>query len=216
MVGDDPMDGFPFAGIWIPYAERMGENEEYTDTDEGRNEFPDNSSVHFLDMEHDIWQHVFDSLHHADDLFRGCMRDAKSWPQYEAKVMDMKELEKLYQQASVPVWRADDSVSSVSLISTIVVIMTMCTTHSVSNAFVDELLKYLSMTLLSKKNVCQCYTTMLRMMCGRWDYSTILFIVALLAMCSSMGIWRTSRCAHIQGVACLGGFLDQQLSQQKY
>ena len=57
---------------------------------------------------------------------------------------------------------------------------------------------------------------MLRMMCGRWDYSTILFIAALLAMCSSVGIWRTSRCAHIHGVVCLGGFLDQQLSQQKY
>ena len=56
MVEDDLVDGFSCAGIWIPYAKRMGDNEEYIDTDEGRNEFPSNSSIYFLDMEHDIWQ----------------------------------------------------------------------------------------------------------------------------------------------------------------
>jgi hypothetical protein len=64
----------------------------------------------------------------------------------------MKELDKLYREASSPLWRAEGSVSSVSFISVVIVLMTLCTTHGVSNAFVDELLKYLSSTLLLKQN----------------------------------------------------------------
>lgn len=43
-------------------------------------------------------------------------------------------------------------MSSVSVISAVVVLMTMCTTHGVSNAFTDELLKYLSTSLLPSDN----------------------------------------------------------------
>lgn len=64
----------------------------------------------------------------------------------------MAEVEKLYMQASIPVWRLEKNVSSVSVISAIVIIMTMCTTHAMLNTFTDELLKYLSSTLLLRKN----------------------------------------------------------------
>jgi hypothetical protein len=64
----------------------------------------------------------------------------------------MKELEEFYQQVSVPVWRVNDSHNSISIISAVIVIMTMCTTHGVSNAFTDEFLKYLSTTLLPRSN----------------------------------------------------------------
>jgi hypothetical protein len=40
----------------------------------------------------------------------------------------------------------------VSFIYVVVVIITMCTTHGVSNTFADELLRYLSTTLLLKQN----------------------------------------------------------------
>jgi hypothetical protein len=65
----------------------------------------------------------------------------------------MSDLEKLYRQASVPIWQSEQSRSSVSVISAIVVIMTMCTTHGVSNAFADELLRYLSTSLLPTENL---------------------------------------------------------------
>lgn len=51
----------------------------------------------------------------------------------------MQELEELYRKASVPIWSVNDAHSFVSFISAVVVIMTMCTTHGVSNAFADEL-----------------------------------------------------------------------------
>ena len=43
----------------------------------------------------------------------------------------MKDMEKLYRQASDPEWQLDTSVSSMSFIFAVVVIMTMCTTHGV-------------------------------------------------------------------------------------
>jgi hypothetical protein len=65
---------------------------------------------------------------------------------------NLEELEELYLRASSPVWRTKDSVSMVSIIFVVVVIMTMCGTHGVSNSFANELLKYLSSTLLSQRN----------------------------------------------------------------
>jgi hypothetical protein len=52
----------------------------------------------------------------------------------------LQKLEKMYAAGSVPLW----SGCRISIISAVVVIMTMCTIHGVTNSFIDELLKYLS------------------------------------------------------------------------
>ena len=77
----------------------------------------------------------------------------------ETKFADttIEALELLYSQASHPVYPG----SSVGLISAVVVLMTLCTTHGVSNTFATGLLHYLSRELLPKENVLPAkhYTT---------------------------------------------------------
>ena len=59
------------------------------------------------------------------------------------------QLEQLYAQASILLyWK-----SSVSMISVVVVILNMCTTHGTSNTFQEELLKYLFTCLLPAENM---------------------------------------------------------------
>jgi hypothetical protein len=152
MVGQDPIDGFLASGIWVATGERMGNSEPLACTDDAEDDFLDAETTDFLDLEHDIRQQVFDSLNMVDGMFEESMRNSQNPPAYEEEVSATEELEQLYRQASRPLWRTEDCVSSVSFISTVVVIMTMCTTHGVSNAFTDELLKYLSTSLLPKEN----------------------------------------------------------------
>jgi hypothetical protein len=75
---DDLVDGFPSKGIWTPCADQMEEKEKNAAIDQNRNDFPNASTIHFLDLEHGISQQVFDSLHHADELFQEPLRDAKN------------------------------------------------------------------------------------------------------------------------------------------
>jgi hypothetical protein len=65
MVGEDPPEGFPAAGIWIPNLQRMGSTEDRGQTFHA-DEVPDARTVGFLDLEHDLRQQVFDSLNRAD------------------------------------------------------------------------------------------------------------------------------------------------------
>ena len=60
----------------------------------------------------------------------------------------MAGLEELYASVSHPVYCS----SPVSMISAIVVLLTMWSTHAISNTFVDELLTYLSTNLLPEGN----------------------------------------------------------------
>jgi hypothetical protein len=106
----------------------------------------------FLDLEHDVQQQVYDSIHFTDQLLGESLGSGPSTEEFDGEAESMKELEVLYRQASVPVCRVNDSHSSFSVISTVIVIMTMCTIHGVSNAFTDELLKYLSTTFLPRSN----------------------------------------------------------------
>jgi hypothetical protein len=68
----------PSKGIWTPCADQMEEKEKNAAIDQNRNDFPNASTIHFLDLEHGISQQVFDSLHHADELFQEPLRDAKN------------------------------------------------------------------------------------------------------------------------------------------
>jgi hypothetical protein len=152
MLGENPLGGFLVHGIWVLNVERTRKREGRNMSAELFEHEVDKRTVEFLDLEHDFQQQVFGSLHMTDDFLDKCMRNSEHSAEYEAKVSDIKELENLYMQVSVPVWRVEDRLNNISVISAIVVIMTMCTTHDVSNAFTDKLLKYLSTTLLPKNN----------------------------------------------------------------
>jgi hypothetical protein len=152
MVGEDPVQGFPPDGLWICTLERMSNMDRMPYNDDPGVEFPDANIEHFMDLEHDIQQQVFDAFNIADETVEEAVRNSQAPPEYDDKVVSIQELEELYKQASVPVWRATETVSSMSLILAEVVIMTMCTTHGVSNAFADELFKFLSSSLLPKYN----------------------------------------------------------------
>jgi hypothetical protein len=152
MLGEDLVDGFPGGGIWISRRDHMSRQENDSNAAHAEDDFADCETMNFLDVEHDIQQQVFDALNRADTLNEEAIRDTENNPEYEGEVPNMNDLEKLYRQASIPVWQTGGYVSSVSVISAIVVIMTMCTTHGVSNAFADELLRYLSTSVLPKGN----------------------------------------------------------------
>lgn len=80
------------------------------------------------------------------------VRNSQTTLEYNEEVSSIQELEKLYKQGSILVWRTVETISQVSLISALVVIMMMYTTQGVSNTFVDEFFKYLFPSLLLKQN----------------------------------------------------------------
>jgi hypothetical protein len=152
MVEEDPVQGFLPDGLWIRTSKRMSNMDRMPYNNDPGVEFPNANTKHFMDLEHDIQQQVFDAFNIADETVEEAVRNSQAPLEYNDKVVSVQELEELYKQASVSVWRAVETVSSMSLISVVVVIMTMCTTHDVSNAFADELFKFLSSSLLPKQN----------------------------------------------------------------
>jgi hypothetical protein len=82
------------------------------------------------------------------------VRDSATLGRSQVPVDDLEEhsirrLEQLYAQASIPLY----SRSSVSMISAVVVLLHMYTTHGTSNTFQEELLKHLSICLLPAENI---------------------------------------------------------------
>lgn len=153
MIGGDPSEGYPEDGAWYH------SDEEWTvDNTDGRNE----EVFEHLEPEdagddppghHDVHKQFEDALRTAEEL-QEIAQDSENRPNDDTDEADFADstveaLELLYSEASHPVYAG----SSVSLISAVVVIMTLCTTHGVSNAFVTELLHYLSGELLPKGNV---------------------------------------------------------------
>ena len=53
---------------------------------------------------------------------------------------NMQKLKEMYMAESVPLW----SGCKIGITSVVVVIMTICTIHGITNSFIDKLLKYLS------------------------------------------------------------------------
>ena len=60
----------------------------------------------------------------------------------------MKGLEELYAKVSHPLYPG----STINMISALIVLLTMYSTHGVSNTFVEELFNYLSSSLLPPEN----------------------------------------------------------------
>jgi dGTP triphosphohydrolase len=139
MVGEDPVLGFLAEGIWILVFDTDANEEGRTKTSNGHNDYIDDSIGNFLDLQHDIQQQVYDTFNMVDDSEQESLQKIHVAMQEDAKVTMVDELHKLYKEASILVWRTVDIVSSVSIISIVVVLMTMCSIHGISNAFIDEL-----------------------------------------------------------------------------
>jgi hypothetical protein len=139
-VGGDPPGGYPTNSVWVDDTghEWIFPNDE--DEEEFRiplNETEEFNDIfhevqeQFMDSEHDIQQHLYDAFHVEDsdaDIFDG--------------------IGDLYEQATTLVW----GNSTVSVISATIVLMNMAVIHGCSNAFMDELLRYLSSSLLLGEN----------------------------------------------------------------
>jgi hypothetical protein len=152
MIGGDPPGGYPEHGAWY-YSD-----EEWTaDTERGNEEdfeqFPTEDTDAEINGDHLVQQQFQDALRTAEELHE-MTRDAEKIANDDDQFPDLPDhtievLELLSAQASRPLYPG----SSVSLISAVVVLMTLCTTHGVSNDFVTELLHYLSEELLPEGNV---------------------------------------------------------------
>ena len=104
-----------------------------------------------IDKEHNIRQQVLDAIQLADELHTtevvGIGLEETLGGILDSKGPSPKCLAYLYEQTLTPVFVE----SNVSIIL-VVVIMTIYTIYGVSNAFVDELLQYLSTSLFPKGN----------------------------------------------------------------
>lgn len=152
MIGGDPPGGYPEHGAWY-YID-----EEWTADNEGGNEedfevFPPEDTDAQINGHHHVQQQFQDALQTAEEL-QEMTRDAENIANDDEHTPEstdytIEALELLSAQASRPLYPR----SSVSLISAVVVLMTLCTTYGVSNDFVTELLHYLSEELLPEGNV---------------------------------------------------------------
>jgi hypothetical protein len=88
-----------------------------------------------------------DEIHEKSAINENGIKENELNPD-EDKEEYMRGLEDLYASVSHPLYRR----SKVSMTSAFIVILTMCSTHGISNTFVDELLNYLSTTLLPTGN----------------------------------------------------------------
>jgi hypothetical protein len=91
---------------------------------------------------------MFDAFDIGDRMREESTSDSSSAAYEEECAEDMDKVEELYKQATQPVYEG----KNVSIVSAIIVIINMSVIHGVSNAFVDELLTYLSTVLLPEGN----------------------------------------------------------------
>lgn len=154
MIGGDPPGGYPEDGAWY-YSD-----DDWTLENEGRpqedfqNPVPEDKDLDLdQDGQHDVHKLFEDALRTAEELEEIAHGDEVMHQEdigdTEFADSTIEALELLYSEASHPLYPG----STVSLISAVVVIMTLCSTHGVSNAFVTELLHYLSEELLPKGDV---------------------------------------------------------------
>jgi hypothetical protein len=146
ILGGDLPGGFLEEGVWVDGTGKVlhGWN--------GRRHARSGNSVDAsLDPEHNIQQQVYDAFA-EDDRLRAEIEHGGDVTEDDDNVADittqLEKLDKLSAQASRSVYQD----SSISIVSAIIVLINMSVIHGVSNAFVDELLKYLSSILLPTDN----------------------------------------------------------------
>jgi hypothetical protein len=157
-VGGDPPAGYPLGGMWVDEVgqEWIYENEQdLEDVGVPGDDSADFSEIFhkanddFLDPEHDIQQHLFDPFHVGDELLAGSVRwqdNKEGTEDLEANTID--GVEHLYEQAVTPIF----GNSSMNVISITIVLMNVAVIHGCSNAYMDELFRYLSRSLLPGDN----------------------------------------------------------------
>ena len=104
-----------------------------------------------LDQEHDLQRHVYDAFCEGDQLMSETKHADDDSDQEESEddlTQKLDELEELSKRASKPVYEG----SSTSILSATIILVNMAVIHGVTNAYMDELLKYLSTTFLPKPN----------------------------------------------------------------
>jgi hypothetical protein len=155
MMGEDPVGGWPTVGQYVVH--NLNDEVDMAGGGDGMNECNmdiDDFGNPVLDQYHDVEQMFRDAMDLSERIHNDVVQDTTTPRRSQVLVDDPEEpsirrLEQLYAQASIPVY----SGSSVSMISTVVVLLNMCTTHGTSNTFQEELLKYLSTCLLPAGNM---------------------------------------------------------------
>jgi hypothetical protein len=147
MVGGDPQNGFPAQGMWIQHdTEELPDINVFDDADM-RTEYGEQ-----LDPFHDIQQQLYDTFDLGDRLREETPHifedDVNDDMPIQDDTDDLEHLDDLYREGSRPVYTG----TPVSTISATIVLINMAVIHSVSNAYVDELLKYLNTVLLPSEN----------------------------------------------------------------
>ena len=152
MIGGDPPEGYPEDGAWYHSDEEWSVDSNGRDEEVFEHPLPEDT-ISDPPGHHDVHKQFEDALRTVEEL-QEIAQDSENRTNGDTDEADFADstveaLELLYSQASHAVYPG----STVSLISAVVVIMTLCTTHGVSNAFVTELLHYLSEELLPEGNV---------------------------------------------------------------
>jgi hypothetical protein len=107
-----------------------------------------------LDQYYDVEQMFIDVVDLSKRIYNKAVQDIDSNARYHVQLDDPEEahirhLEQLYAQLFILLYCG----SSISMISIVVIILNMCTTHGINNTFQEELLKYLSTCLLPAINM---------------------------------------------------------------
>jgi hypothetical protein len=148
MLGGDPPSGYPRDGLYLNGDdEPVNTSNVFDDADQ------ETAYAQQLDPFHDVQRNLFDAFDVGDRIreqtpHRDEVCDAED---FESNDMSdkLELLEEMYRHASKPLYEG----LNVSVISTTIVIINMAVIHGVSNAYVDELLKYVATVLLPQGNM---------------------------------------------------------------
>lgn len=144
MLGGDPKGGYPKEGIWVNSMRETLPPPNVFDDEHIRTEYAEN-----MDPYHDIQRQLFDAFDVGDHLREHTPHVEEHEIDSDILSDDVDSLDELYDQATHPVYRG----VNVSVISATIVLINMAVIHGVSNAYVDELMKYLSTVLLPASNM---------------------------------------------------------------
>jgi hypothetical protein len=147
MVGRNPADGYPREGIYVDNEDNFVDARNVFDNDTERTEYADQ-----LDPFHDVQRQLFDAFDMGDRIREDTPHRTDVPDNKDVDIDDISDrleyLEALYRDATRPVY----SGVNVSVISATIVLINMAVIHGVSNAYVDELLRYLATVLLPEGN----------------------------------------------------------------
>jgi hypothetical protein len=141
MLGGDPVSGFLPNGIWLNDSPDFLPDRNVFDDAEVSTGYDDH-----LDPFHDVQQHLFDAFDQGDVLREGTPHENDA---EDETLEDVENLEELMSQATKPLYEG----LNMSLISATIVLINMAVIYGVSNAYMDELFKYMGTVLLPRGNV---------------------------------------------------------------